>query len=311
MIWLTPAFSVNTGRLPGVGFEPIAVRGAAGEIDQLDVGPQRKLLRRIVAGGVRHERNHVGIEARFGEHLAGDAYRDRQGQDRGGMRLHHDRVAGCEVGEETRISIPCRKRAAANDKADTARHDSKSLFHSNRLALALRFFPQRFCRNAAQLVPRIRDGLETAVLRMGTRRLKGHQKRLARGVHHRVGHHKTLLVDPLQDFETDTDPRFRSGLAPLGFGFGDRREQCVDIGLRVRDAEREAIGRTLAANGANGAGLVQRKRLVAQGIERCLAGFRSAFAIDFGARRFRKRAPVCSLGDGGERALEPLPMAVE
>jgi hypothetical protein len=35
--------------------------------------PSGKHLRRIVAGSVRHERNHVGIEACFGEHLAGDA----------------------------------------------------------------------------------------------------------------------------------------------------------------------------------------------------------------------------------------------
>jgi hypothetical protein len=39
---------------------------------------------------------------------------------------------------------------SSHDEADTARHDSKSLFIRIG-SFALRFFPQRFCRNAAQL----------------------------------------------------------------------------------------------------------------------------------------------------------------
>ena len=146
---------------------------------------------------------------------------------------------------------------------------------------------------------------------MRAARLERHQERLPGGVHHRVGDEEALLVDPVQDFEADADPGFGSRAAPAGRGLPDRREQRVEVGLRVRDAERETVRRALAADRADGARLVQRERLVAQRVEGGLAGLGGALAVDLGARRFGIRAPVAALGDGDERALERGAVAFE
>ena len=62
-------------RLPRVLFQPAAVGGAAGEVDDAHLGPQRELLRDVAACLVREQRDDVRIEAGLGEHFARDLAR--------------------------------------------------------------------------------------------------------------------------------------------------------------------------------------------------------------------------------------------
>ena len=130
-------------------------------------------------------------------------------------------------------------------------------------------------------------------------------------VHHRVGDLEARLVDADEDFEADAGPRLRTRLLPLVVRPADRGEQAVDVGLRIGDAERDAERRALAADVADGRWLRQRKALAEQRVERGLARFRRAFAVDLGTRRLGKRAPVAALVDRLHRALEQRAMAFE
>src|SRR5438874_452822 len=82
---------------------------------------------------VRDERHDVRIETGFGQHVASNLDGDRQWQNRAGMRLHHNRIAGCEAGKKSGVAIPRRKRTAADDQRNAARHDAKAFFHLERL----------------------------------------------------------------------------------------------------------------------------------------------------------------------------------
>jgi hypothetical protein len=141
--------------------------------------------------------------------------------------------------------------------------------------------------------------------------LERHQERLSRRVHDGVGDLEAGLVEARENFQTYPGPCLGAGLLPLVLRAPDRREQAVDVGLGVRHAHRHAERRFLAGDVAHGRGLRQRKALAEQRIERRLAGFRRAFAIDLGTGRFRIRAPVAALADGLHRALERGAMAFE
>ncbi len=289
-------------RLPRVRLEPVAVRGAAGEVDEPDLGAKRQLLRDVVAGVVGDERDDVGIEARLGQHLARDPHQQCERQDRGRMRLHHDGVAGREVGEEAGKAVPRRERAAADHESDAAGNDPEVLLHPDRLVLALRLLPPRRGRNLLHLGPRVRDRFESAVLRVRPARLERHHERLSGRVHHGVGEEEALLVDPVQDLHGDADPGVRSRLAPFALRRADRREQRVDVRLRIGDAQRDAERRHLAADRADGARLLERERLAEERVERGLAGLDRTLAVALGA--LGMGTPVAALGDRGLRALE-------
>ena len=66
------------------------------------------------------QRDQVRIEARLGEHLAGDPYGQGQRQHRARMRLDQHRVAGGEGGEEARIAVPRGEGVAADQQGDAA-----------------------------------------------------------------------------------------------------------------------------------------------------------------------------------------------
>ena len=70
-------------------------------------------------------------------------------------------------------------------------------------------------------------------------------------------------------------------------------------------------GDTSPADVADGGRLRQRKALAEERVERRLAGLGRAFAVDLGARRLRKGAPVAALGDRLHRALEQCAMTFE
>ena len=286
-IWLTPAFSVKTCACRALRFEPVAVGVAPGEVDQLDLGPQRERLRGVVAGGMGDERHHVRIEARFGQHLARDPHRDRERQDRGGMRLHHHRVAGGEIGEQAGIAVPRRERAAADHEPDAARHDPVALFHPQRLALALRLFPQRLLPECGAVRPtRTTTASSPRSCACGPPAWNAIMNAWPVVCITALAMRKLCWL--IRCRISRQTPAHASGPARRqpASAVADRREQRVDVGLRVRDAERKAVRRALAADRADGARLVQRERLVAQRVEGGLAGFGGALAVDLRARRF-------------------------
>ena len=112
-----------------------------------------------------------------------------------------------------------------------------------------------------------------------------------------------LLIRASASTQTPTQASGPAARQPA-CGLGDAGEQRVEVRLRVRDAEVDAVGRALAADGADGARLRQRERLAEQRVEGRLAGLGGAFAVDLGAGRFGIRAPVAALGDGLQRAVD-------
>ena len=194
---LMPASSVNT-TCRQHSRAPICRMRRAGEIDDRDAGIVTRSLV-IGASAFRPPASHVRIEPRFFQNLARDLYRDRQRQDRAGMRLHDHAIAGSKAGEQRRIAVPGRECGAADDERDAARHDAPGLVeHVDRLAL--RLFPIH-SRHAVHLVIGIGNRFQRALLRMRAASLKRHHESLARRMHHGIGDQEALLVDALDDFE--------------------------------------------------------------------------------------------------------------
>src|SRR2546426_1527373 len=110
------------------------------------------------------------------------------------MRLDHDGIAGGEAREHAGVAVPGRESIATDDKTYTARHDPIMLLHFQRLVLALRLLPVRFLRHPAHFVVRVGDGLQTAILRMRTGRLKSHHEGLSRRMHYGVGDLEATLI---------------------------------------------------------------------------------------------------------------------
>src|SRR5881397_3341454 len=101
-------------------------------------------------------------------------------------------------------------------------------------------------------------------------------------MHDRVGDLEALLVKPLQDLQRHAHPRFRTGLAPGGYGFFDGRKQLLQICLRIRDAEVEAERRYLVARLADRSRLPQSERRVQARLEGGLALVVGGVAVDLG-----------------------------
>ncbi|CAG9187878.1 hypothetical protein BVI2075_100072 [Burkholderia vietnamiensis] len=292
-------------RLVSMAFEPRAVLRTAGEVDQLDFGAQREVLheRAVVRLG-REQRDDVRIEAGFAQHVAGDADRDRERQDRARVRLDDHRVAGGEVGEQAGVAIPGRERAAAEHEAGAARDDRIALVHRERRVLALRLFPMRIGGDSAQLVPGIGDCFERTILRVRAAGLECHHEGLARRMHHAVGDLEARAIQPCQDFEADADPCARAGFTPLKLGRGCRGDQLVGRRFWIADVERDPVWRLLRADGPAGRRLVELEHAAEMRFERGFAIGVRAFPVHFGTRHFRKRAPVPAALDGGEGVFQ-------
>jgi hypothetical protein len=170
------------------------------------------------------------------------------------MWLDRDSVPRGEAREHSRVPIPRREGIAADDEPDAARHDAETLFHLERLVLALRLFPVRFLGHAPHLVPGVRDRFQRAILGVRAGGLEGHDERLPGRVHDRVRNLEALLVDAGDDLERDADPRFGTRLAPALLRLRDRREELIEIDLRISHAEQHAIRRDFATDRADCAG---------------------------------------------------------
>ena len=310
-IWLTPAFSVYTcaWRACSSSQRPLAVLPVKSTI--FTSGRSASVCAVVSPAPCATSVTTFGSKPASASTSRAIFTDKRERQDRARMRLDDDGVAGREAREDPRVAVPRRKGAAADDETHAARHDAKVLAHPDRLVLALRLLPLRLGRHAAHLVPCVRDCFEPAILRVRAARLERHHERLAGRVHDRAGHHEALLVDAIENLQTDADPRFGSGLAPLRVRLVDGREQGVEIGARVGHAERHAEWRLLGADLARRRRLGQCKRLAEQRVERGLAGLGRAFAVVARARRLGIRRPVATLGDRGERAVERRAVLVE
>ncbi len=185
------------------------------------------------------------------------------------------------------------------------------LLHAQRLVLALRLFPVRFLRDAAHFIPRVGDRLEAAILRVRAAGLERHHERLPGGVHHRVRDQERRLVDAIQDLERDADPCLRPGLAPRCLRLCDRREQRVDVRLRIGDAQIETERRAFAPDLADRTRLVEIERLVAKHVELRLRLVGSALAVVLRAGRFRIGGPVPAFGYRLKRSVERCTVLVE
>src|SRR5206468_6514385 len=119
-----------------VGFEPVAVRGGAGEVDDAYLGAGGEHGGQLLVGGLGGELDEVRVVAGPGEDLAGDGDGDRQRQDRPGVRLDDHRVAGGQGGEEGRVGVPGREGVAADHQGHAAADDVVRLRHLQRIALA-------------------------------------------------------------------------------------------------------------------------------------------------------------------------------
>eukprot|EP01022_Parablepharisma_sp_SALTPOND_P021539 TRINITY_DN427_c0_g2_i1.p1 TRINITY_DN427_c0_g2~~TRINITY_DN427_c0_g2_i1.p1 ORF type:complete len:1279 (+),score=502.02 TRINITY_DN427_c0_g2_i1:12957-16793(+) len=270
-------------RLAGMAFQPVAVGAAAGEVDQADLRAQRQGARHLgIAGIMRGQRDDVRVEAGLGDDLARHLHRDGQRQDGTRMRLDDDRIAGGQVGEQAGVAVPGREGAAADHQADTARHDAPGLLHHQRRMLALRFFPPGTGGDGAQLLPGAGDGFQRAVLRMRAAGLEGHHEGLAGSVLDRMGDLDTACVEARDDLQRHTGPDLRAGTAPAGCCQLHRRQQAIQIGARIADAQGKAIGRDLCPGPLVATGLLRREH---EGVfQPCLVGqaasLGSAFAID-------------------------------
>ncbi len=194
--------------------QPRAERGAAGEVDDLDGRVLDKRLgdrRRRLVGG---EQGDVGIEAGLDQDFANDPERDRGGQDRRGMRLDDDAIAGGETGEQAGIEVPRREGRAADFDRNSARHDAETLGETDRLALALRLFPARLARDAGHLGDRVGDRFEAPILGVRAAGLKGHAPGLPRRVLHGVGNEEALRVQARQRLDENPGASFDGCAAP-------------------------------------------------------------------------------------------------
>src|SRR5438552_12074982 len=225
------------------------------------------------------------------------------------MWLDDDRVAGRQAREHARICVPGREGVAADHQADAPRHDAETLFHPERLVLALRLLPERARRNAPHFIVGVGDRFQRAILSMRTTGLERHYERLPTGVHHRIRHLEAALVDARENFQRYPDPRFRARLAPGHFSFGDCREQRVEIDARIGDAELETVRRCFRAHLADGAWQRHRKWLTEKCVECGLAESGHLFPVSL--RTLGERAPVAALCDCLQGAVEKRSMALK
>ncbi len=164
--------------------------------------------------------HQIGIDAVLGEHGADRAHGDGRWQDGIAVRLDDHRIAGGQGGEQARIGIPGREGAAADDQPHPATDDFIVLLHDQRRVLALRLFPGGLGRHEALFAPGIGDGLKTAILSVRPTRLKGHHPALARSHHDRMRNLEALLVEAIENLQTDPG-------APIRRNFVLQNSRCL------------------------------------------------------------------------------------
>ncbi len=133
------------------------------------------------------------------------------------------------------------------------------------------------------LVP-VGDRLHPAVLRVRAAGLKGHDERLAGGVHDGVGDLEAAGVDPGQDLQADRGPDIGAGIPPRGHRRPHRVQHPVRVDqVGVADAQFQPVGGLLGPHRAGRTRQFERERVAQQRIEGGPAGVSRRLAVDPGA----------------------------
>ncbi len=296
--------------LTGVVDEPLAEHVAAGEIHRLD----RRVGGQGLGGGAfvgNAQADQVGVDAVLGQHGADGAHGDGGRQDGVAVGLDDHRVAGGQRREEARIGVPGGEGAAAHHQADAAADDLEVLLHDQGRVLALGLFPHGLGGHEALFAPGVGHGLEAAILGVGRASLKGHHPALAGGHHHRVGQLEALLVEAVEDLQTDAGATIGTHGLPALHGLEAGGDQGFRITHRIAHVQGHAVGRGLTTMPAAPARLTQFERLAQMGFEGALAVIGSRLAVELGAGHLGESRPVAAGGDGTEGALQGGAMLLE
>jgi hypothetical protein len=288
-----------------MAFEPGAILGAAGEVDQLDLRTQREILNQCAVVRVgREQGDDVWIETGFAQDVARDAHGNRQRKNSAGVRFDDDRVTGGQICEEAGVTVPRWEGAAAQYQTSAAWHDGIALMHRERRILSLWLFPVGISGDTTQLVPCVNDSFERAVLGVWAACLERHHEGLSGGVHDAVADLEGRAVDARQNLEAHADPCLRTGGAPTGLCSSSGGKQSIRVSFWVADAEREAKWRDFSSYGLAGRRLIELEGLIQVSLERRVTVGVRCFPVHFWTGRLSERAPVAARLDGGERLLQ-------
>ena len=95
---------------------------------------------------------------------------------------------------------------------------------------------------AFHLFPGVGDRFKPPVLGVRAAGLKSHHEPLPGGVHDRIAHLKTQLVDSVQYLQTHPHPVFHGRFFPGTHRLLSGGEKHVQIRFRIGDAELHAVG---------------------------------------------------------------------
>jgi hypothetical protein len=287
--------------LAGVFDQPRAERGGAGVVDEADLGANGQAAGHLLAGPFDGEADQVGGETGVGERVAGDPDGERERQDGGRMGFDEDRVARGQRGEQAGVAVPGREDAVGDHQGDPERYGRERLADVDDV-VALRLAPAGSGGQPGLLGQGHGDGLQAPVLGVHGPRVEGHHGVVAAGVGGGQRELHAAGVDPVEDLRADRRPDLGAGVPPGGQRGRHRGQQHVGVGVRVGDAEFEAVRGTLAALGrcrsdrAVPAGLLQCEGTAEEGLEGGLTGGFGLGAV--GCRVLRVRRPVFPRAEG-------------
>src|SRR5262249_7417352 len=134
--------------------------------------------------------------------------------------------------------------------------------------------------------------------------LKRHHERLAGRELDRIGQLERVLTEPTQDLQADTGPGLWTGVAPRRHGRDRRRQQRVNVRVRVAHLQRYPERACLGGHPAGGARLVEREVVADIRLEGRLSLRRGVLAVYPRAGRLVEGGPVATLPDRGQRPVE-------
>ena len=221
------------------------------------------------------------------------------------MRFDDHRIAGREVGEHRRISVPGGEGGAGEHHRHAPRHEPIALVQAQ-CGRAEPPLPERLARDRRHRLIRVHQGLDAAVERIGAAARIAHQGALPCGMHHGLSRLEHRVVESIHDLHADADALGRIRSRPTRHGTRCRLVKRIGIGTRVVDAERLLrIGRHLACQPPESARLREFEGTTERRRERGLAcrSRRLAAPMTIGRLREQRMIPPVAAGERcrGER----------